>query len=188
MKTVNVNFKKLSENAVVPFKAHPTDAGFDMVATKVNMTDDYVEYETDIAIKLPSGYCAMLFPRSSNSNKDLVLSNSVGIIDENYVGPIKWRFKRIRKPTKLGISRIKFVRWVYDIQIKHPELKTYNVGDKIGQMVIMPVYPVEFQEVDKLPETDRGDGGFGSTDAKVAPVESKAKSKSTKTTRKKKTE
>lgn len=184
MKTINVNFKKLSKNAVIPTKAHPTDAGFDMVATKVNMTDDYIEYETDIAIKLPSGYCAMLFPRSSNSNKDLVLSNSVGIVDENYVGPIKWRFKRVRKPTKLGISRIKFLRWVYNIEIKHPELTIYNVGDKIGQMVIIPVYPVEFKEVDKLPETDRGEGGFGSTDA---PKEAKPK-KSTKTTRKKKTE
>ena len=60
---VEVKFKKLVESAVIPTKAHPTDVGFDLTATKINVTEDYVEYETGIALQLPVGYCALLFPR-----------------------------------------------------------------------------------------------------------------------------
>jgi dUTP pyrophosphatase len=182
---IDIQFKKLSENAVIPTKAHPTDAGFDMVATSRRITDDYIEYGTDIAIKLPEGYCAMLFPRSSNSLNDLVLANSVGIVDENYTGEIKWRFKRITKGFKLGLKKIRLFSFIYDIKIESAKLNIYEVGDRIGQIVIMPIPQVQFTEVDKLPKTDRGDGGFGSTGTKVEdlPVE-----KPTKRTRKKKAE
>ena len=92
-----VEFIRMASNAVIPSKAHPTDAGFDMVATSKVETEDYIEYGTDIAIKLPEGHCALLFPRSSISKKDLFLCNSVGLIDENYTGEIKFRFKRSPK-------------------------------------------------------------------------------------------
>lgn len=78
---MEVKFKKLSDKAVIPTKAHPTDAGFDMTAVKINITDNYVEYETNIALEIPDGYVGLLFPRSSNSKKDLLLANSVGVVD-----------------------------------------------------------------------------------------------------------
>ena len=164
----------MASNAVIPSKAHPTDAGFDMVATSKVETADYIEYGTDIAIKLPEGHCALLFPRSSVSKKDLFLCNSVGLIDENYTGEIKFRFKRSPKYQYYTFKR--FFRFITEVFVEPITYKEYEVGDKIGQIVILPTPSVEFLEVEKLPETDRGSGGFGSSDTKV------------KKTRKKKTE
>lgn len=169
-----VEFIRMASNAVIPSKAHPTDAGFDMVATSKVETTDYIEYGTDIAIKLPEGHCALLFPRSSVSKKDLFLCNSVGLIDENYTGEIKFRFKRSPKYQYYTFKR--FFRFITEVFVEPITYKEYEVGDKIGQIVILPTPSVEFLEVEKLPETDRGSGGFGSSDTKV------------KKTRKKKTE
>lgn len=169
-----VEFIRMASNAVIPSKAHPTDAGFDMVATSKVETADYIEYGTDIAIKLPEGHCALLFPRSSVSKKDLFLCNSVGLIDENYTGEIKFRFKRSPKYQYYTFKR--FFRFITEVFVEPITYKEYEVGDKIGQIVILPTPSVEFLEVEKLPETDRGSGGFGSSDTKV------------KKTRKKKTE
>lgn len=166
---IKVNFKKLSKNAVVPTKAHPSDAGFDMVAVSKNETEDYIEYKTDIAIKLPKGHCALLFPRSSVSKYDLSLCNSVGLIDENYTGNIIFRYKKTPKYQYYSLKRL--FGFVKDLVINPITYKEYNVGDKIGQIVIMPIPSVELIEVNELPDTDRGDGGFGSTDAKVADVQ-----------------
>lgn len=79
--SINVNFKKLSDKAVIPTKAHTSDVGFDMVAVSKEETEQYISYKTDIAIDLPEGYCAFLFPRSSVSKYDLSLCNSIGLID-----------------------------------------------------------------------------------------------------------
>lgn len=160
-----VEFIRMASNAVIPSKAHPTDAGFDMVATSKVETEDYIEYGTDIAIKLPEGHCALLFPRSSISKKDLFLCNSVGLIDENYTGEIKFRFKRSPKYQYYTFKR--FLKFITEILIEPITYKEYEVGDKIGQIVILPIPSIELVEVNKLPETDRGSDGFGSSDAKV---------------------
>lgn len=171
---MEVKFKKLSDKAVIPTKAHPTDAGFDMVATGINQTDEYIEYKTDIAIQLPKGYCALLFPRSSNSKKDLLLANSVGLVDEGYIGEIRFRFKRILMPIMQDVmiapptgdilTDAKNTRKVPGLAYRDDFI--YKEGDKIGQLVIMPVPEITLVETDELTETDRGEGGFGSTDSK----------------------
>lgn len=177
-----INFIKLTDKAIIPTKAHPTDAGFDMIATSKNIAEDYIEYGTGIAMKLPSGYCALLFPRSSNSNKDLLLCNSVGVVDSNYIGEIKWRFKRITKNPEFSYKTLfGFVRKVFT---KHTDYKEYEIGDRIGQMLILPIPKAEFVEVKTLPETDRSAGGFGSTGTK-AIVEPETKPKPTKPRKKK---
>jgi dUTP pyrophosphatase len=137
----NVKFKKLVPEAVMPTRAHATDAGADLVAVSVNITDSYIEYGTGIAIELPSGHCGLLFPRSSISKMDLSLCNSIGLVDEAYVGEIMLRFNTI-KPYGNNV---------------------YKVGDKVGQLVVIPLPEVTFEEVEELTSTDRGEGGFGST-------------------------
>ena len=144
---MKINIKKLSENAVIPQYAKPGDAGMDVIATSINVTDDYVEYGTGLAFEVPEGYCMLIFPRSSNSKKDLLLCNSVGVLDSGYRGELKLRFKNII-PTVLS----------KDLP------KHYNIGDKVGQIMIIPCPEIEFNEVEELSETDRGSGGFGSTD------------------------
>jgi len=144
---MDVKICKLSEDAVIPTYAHPGDAGMDVVATSVNITDDYIEYGTGLSFEVPEGYCMLIFPRSSNSKKDLILANSVGILDSTYRGELKLRFKKCYQPVIYGLV----ARTVY------------NVGDKVGQIMILPYPQINFTEVDSLSETERGDGGFGST-------------------------
>ena len=144
---MDVKICKLSENAVIPTYAHPGDAGMDVVATSVNVTDDYIEYGTGLSFEVPEGYCMLIFPRSSNSKKDLILANSVGILDSTYRGELKLRFKKCYQPVIYGLV----AKTIYD------------VGDKVGQIMILPYPQINFTEVDFLSETERGDGGFGST-------------------------
>lgn len=143
---MKVNIKKLNESAVIPQYAKPGDAGMDVVATSVNVTDDYIEYGTGLAFEVPEGYCMLIFPRSSNSKKDLLLCNSVGVLDSGYRGELKLRFKNII-PTVLS----------------EDSPKHYNIGDKVGQIMIIPYPIIEFNQVNDLTSTERADGGFGST-------------------------
>ena len=147
MNNMEINIKKLDENAIIPQYAKPGDAGMDVIATSVNITDDYVEYGTGLAFEVPEGYCMLIFPRSSNSKKDLLLANSVGVLDSGYRGELKLRFKRAYSPD------------IYGLSVK----KVYDIGDKVGQIIILPYPQIHFNEVEQLSETQRGDGGFGST-------------------------
>ena len=139
-----VRFKKLSPDAVIPTKAHPTDAGFDLVATSEDFKEGVYVYGTGIAVEIPEGYVGFVFPRSSIAKKDLFLSNSVGVIDSHYRGEIMFKFRMARAQE----------------YVKDP---IYSVGERIGQIIIIPFPDVVFSEVDELSETDRGEGGYGST-------------------------
>lgn len=140
---LTVKFKKLSENAVVPKYAKPGDAGLDLTAVSYEydgLTKRHV-YGTALAAEVPEGHVGLIFPRSSICKKDLRLTNSVGVIDSGYRGEIKFFFD------STGFD---------DDQI-------YNVGDRIGQLIIMPYPKIDIQVVDELSSTERGDGGFGSS-------------------------
>lgn len=138
---MKVRFKKIHPCAVIPTKAHATDAGFDLVATS-REEDVYgnISYGLGIAIEIPKGYAGLIFPRSSNCKKQLLMCNSVGIVDCGYTGEIMAKFKK----TALSCEH-------------------YNIGDKVAQLVIMPYPEIEFEEVDELPESERGANGHGST-------------------------
>ena len=139
---IDVKIRKVHPDAVIPFRAHATDAGMDVTAISMEMTEDYVEYDTGLQFQLPEGYAMLIFPRSSNSKKDLLLCNSVGILDAGYTGNLKLRFKL----TTEGYTE-----------------KIYNPGDKVGQIMIVPYPEINFIETEVFNETERGDGGFGST-------------------------
>ena len=139
---IDVKIRKVHPDAVIPFRAHATDAGMDVTAISMEMTEDYVEYDTGLQFQLPEGYAMLIFPRSSNSKKDLLLCNSVGILDAGYTGNLKLRFKL----TTEGYTE-----------------KIYNPGDKVGQIMIIPYSEINFIETEVFNETERGDGGFGST-------------------------
>ena len=139
---IDVKIRKVHPDAVIPFRAHATDAGMDVTAISIEMTEDYVEYDTGLQFQLPEGYAMLIFPRSSNSKKDLLLCNSVGILDAGYTGNLKLRFKL----TTEGYTE-----------------KIYNPGDKVGQIMIIPYPEINFIETEVFNETERGDGGFGST-------------------------
>ena len=145
MEALGVHVKKLDEKAVIPHYAKMGDAGLDLVATKLDIPSSgkYIQYHTGLAFEIPEGFVGLLFSRSSVSKKDLMLKNAVGVIDSGYRGEVCLRFQ------VTGLNRLG-----KDI---------YKVGDKIGQIIIMPIPTIKLVEVDVLPDTERGEGGFGSS-------------------------
>jgi dUTP pyrophosphatase len=144
-----VKIKKLSKDAVVPKKAHATDAGFDLVAVSKEYDDDNnVVYGTGLAFEIPDGHVGLLFPRSSNAKKDLVLSNCVGVIDSGYRGEVTLKFKRLVRTGPAGAWTGK---------------NRYDIGDRIGPLIIMPIPDIEFVEAGELSDSERGTGGYGSS-------------------------
>ena len=134
------------EGAKVPTYAHETDAAADIYAM-----DDVIlaphtygnKLRTGVKIQLPEGWQALILPRSSIGAKTpLRLSNSVGLIDSGYRG-------------ELGV--------LYDNTSDEPY--TINTGDRIAQLLVMPSYRFQAKVVDILADSDRGEGGFGSSGA-----------------------
>ena len=138
---MNVKIKKLIPEAIIPKYAKLGDAGLDLTATSMSVDerDNYV-YGTGLAVEIPEGYVGLVFPRSSIANIDLILTNSVGVIDAGYRGEIMAKFK----------SKSVFPRH-------------YQVGERIAQLLIIPYPYITFVEAETLSLTDRGEGGFGST-------------------------
>lgn len=160
---MKVNIKKLHADAVIPAYAHSSDAGLDMIAvSKEYDKDGNIVYGTGIAIAIPKNHVGYLFPRSSVSKKDIVLANSVGVIDSGYTGEIIFKFKRTFMFREINMQ-------VDENWIEHHH--DYEIGDKIGQIIIMPIPHIEFNEVDELTHTDRGTGSFGSTDPITKSIE-----------------
>lgn len=145
---MEVKIKKLHPNAVIPNYAKPGDAGMDLTAVTIDTTNEhYIEFGTGIAVEIPKCYCGLIFPRSSNSKVDLQLTNAVGLVDSSYRGELRLRFRRIWREDNSG-NRV---------------LNIYSIGDRIGQLMILPYPKIEFNEVDELSSTERGDSGFGSS-------------------------
>lgn len=131
---------KLNKGAFMPVRAHDTDAGADLrspVDALVPAMGSCV-IDTGVHIQLPHGYVGMLKSKSGLNVKHGITSE--GVIDEGYTGPIK-------------------------VKLYNHSDKPFNIGryDKITQLVILPCEYVQFDLVDDLDDSERGDGGFGST-------------------------
>lgn len=137
----------LESKAVLPTKAHATDAGYDLTATRITQELDEARklilvYHTDLAVEIPFGYVGLIFMRSSVSKTSLTLANAVGVIDSGYRGELILKYK----VTTDALPRV------------------YEPGEKVGQLVLVPCYMSDTEFVSELSSTDRGEGGFGSTD------------------------
>lgn len=185
--SITVNFKKLSKKAVIPSYAHDTDAGADLIAVSKTETDRYIEYGLGFATEIPEGWCALIFPNSRISKYDLHLANSVGVIDSHYRDEWKVRFKKSLWSTfKFEVAKLTNFFGLKDFDIGwSSEGKFYNVGDVVGQVIMMPVTKIDFNEVSEIGETDRK-GGFGSTDTNSSVVEQKSAEEPKKKSRKRK--
>ena len=146
---LEVKIKKLHKDAVIPKYETIGSVGMDLTAvSKEYDKHGNVVFGTGLAIQIPTGYYADLRPRSSISKYDLVLANSVGTIDADYRGELILKFK---PSVYFGVNR------------GDDDGVMYDVGDRIAQLVILPYPKVSFVEVDELSDTERGTGGFGST-------------------------
>ena len=140
---IDVNIKKLSENATIPTYAHVGDAGMDMYSAE-DVVIPYGEMRkvpTDIAMAIPEGLVGLLYPRSGLASKQgLRLSNCVGVIDSSYRGNI--------------------IAAVFN---DSAEPRIIKKGDRICQLILTPFFSGNLIEVDKLDDTERSDKGFGSS-------------------------
>lgn len=168
---MKVKFKKVRESAFVPTKAHSSDAGFDLYADSKGWDENgNVVYGTGIAVEIPEGYVGLVFPRSSIAGRDLQLSNSVGVIDSGYRGEIMAKFRStVQMANPLKVWWRVFVKgedsWDYKNSLVVHSLfeDEYELGERIAQLIIMPYPEVEFEEVEELSNSDRGENGYGST-------------------------
>ena len=137
---MKIRFKKINPDAVTPKQCTNGAAGFDLTAVSVDEDSLTVRCDTGIAVEIPDGYAGLLFPRSSVYKTGLAMANAVGVIDADFRGAISAIFYKRRH-----------------------EVNPYKVGDRVAQLVIVPIANVKFVEVDELSETERGAGGYGST-------------------------
>lgn len=148
---MEVRIKKFHPDAVIPKYAKTGDAGMDLTAvTKSYDCDGNIVYGTGLAFEIPEGYVGLVFPRSSLSRLDIALSNCVGVIDSGYRGEVTVKFK----PAML------FNREQRPIILNN---RSYEVGERVAQIIIIPYPQITFVEADELSETERGTGGYGSS-------------------------
>ena len=142
---MQIKFKKLHPDAVMPKQGTPGSAGFDLFVrdyehTETSYGNYMIRYYSGIAVEIPKGYVGLVFPRSSICNTAIRLTNAVGVIDSDYRGEITGVF-----------------------DAAHGILGIYEIGMRFAQLVIVPIPEVEYIEVDNLSVTERGAGGYGST-------------------------
>jgi len=158
---MEVKFKKLHPDAVTPSYAKEGDAGLDLVAVSNDLNEDTLlqEMGTGIAVEIPTGFVGLIYPRSSITKQGTRLANCVGVVDSGYRGEIKFKF---------DLSPINVLSTTMD-NMNHkgagdlPSLHGYEIGDKIGQLIITPIPTITLKEVTELSDSERGKGGFGST-------------------------
>ena len=134
----------LLHGAEAPVYAHPGDAGADLVSTEdiTLAPGQRATVPTGVSIALPAGYVALVVPRSGLAAKHgITVVNTPGTVDAGYRGEIK----------------------VILLNTDAAEPYTIATGDRIAQLLVMPVTRARFIPVDRLPGTQRGEGGFGST-------------------------
>ena len=140
---MQLQIRRLNEHSIIPTRAHATDAGFDIYSPiGVNIgVGAKMTIPTGLSIALPENTVGLIYPRSSLGTKhDLILANTVGVIDSGYRGEI-----------------------MVVIRNQGDHVHTIHTGDRIAQMIVTPYLAPDVVEVDELPASDRGTNGFGST-------------------------
>lgn len=176
---MQINFMKTHPDAVIPSRGSAGAAGFDLTAVSLKRAADLYIYDIGIAMEIPAGYFAAIFPRSSIFFTGLELTNCVGVIDSDFRAPISAIFREVpgdQHARRLALHPL----FPGKTGLMHP----YKPGDRIAQLIIQPcVVPtqkvrqdmeiayrlpmqleqVEFVEVPELSQTERGAKGYGST-------------------------
>ena len=156
---VKVRIQKINEDAKIPTRGSAQAAGYDLYANETVMIpwSETRKIGTGVKVEIPDGYFGAVFARSGMAAKrGLRPANCVGVIDSDYRGEIIVALHNDTAsfPEEIRTDPLKQRSFIEEIK----------AGDRIAQLVILPYLPVEFEEVDELSDTARGEGGFGSTD------------------------
>ena len=145
---MDIKIKKLNENAIIPKRGSEQAAGYDIYACTnapiVIAPHQTVKVGTGLSIEIPNGYFGAIFARSGLATKQgLRPSNCVGVCDSDYRG-----------------------EYIVALHNDLDEPQVINPMERIAQLIVMPYLAVEFNEVNELSDTKRGENGFGSTGVK----------------------
>jgi len=141
---VKLRFARLSDDAVLPTRVHEGDAGLDLYAAEPAHLGPGERWSvsTGVAVEIPERHAGLVLPRSGLAREHgIALVNSPGLIDAGYRGEIR----------------------VLLLNTDPAEVYRVNPGDRIAQLVVLPVPELELAEVEELPESERGVRGFGSS-------------------------
>lgn len=176
---MRIKFIKTHPDAVIPTRGSAGAAGFDLTAVSLRRAADLYIYDIGIAMEIPEGYFAAIFPRSSIFFTGLELTNCVGVIDSDFRAPISAIFREVpgdQHARRLALHPL----FPGKTGLMHP----YKPGDRIAQLIIQPcvmpvqktrhydgaieylplsLEPIEFVETNRLSTTERGVQGYGST-------------------------
>jgi dUTP diphosphatase len=152
---MELKIKRLTDKAVLPIRAHKSDAGLDLTAVDITLESNecgqtVVVYHSGLAVEIPEGHVGLLFPRSSIANKSMFMTNGVGVIDAGYRGEIMAKM-HITTDGKPAI---------------------HQLGERFAQLVVMPIPEITVVEATELSNTDRGNGGYGSSDTTMVSAPS----------------
>ena len=169
MNEINIKCKQLDEKAVIPFYAKEGDACMDITAIDLeyDLKNDRYIYHTGLAFEVPEGYYMYLRPRSSNTKTDFYIANAPGTLDAGYRGELLVVFKRRDKIALEDFAMLfkgcdpNQVMTAYVNSML--SIAPYVPGDRVCQMQVLPRPKVNIEIVEELSESERGEGGFGST-------------------------
>ena len=168
---LKTKIKLLDPKAEVPSRAHETDTGYDLKFIGVDkIVGDVIFFKTGISVAPPPGYYFEVVPRSSISKLPLEMANSVGIIDEHYRGEILVPIRITHPRMGLEQTNISFPYGIVKIFGLQPQTmfgvasQILEKKPKLCQMILRKREDTEFEVVEELTDTERADGGFGSTD------------------------
>ena len=169
MNEINIKCKQLDEKAVIPFYAKEGDACMDITAIDLeyDLKNDRYIYHTGLAFEVPEGYYMDLRPRRSNKKTDFYIANAPGTLDAGYRGELLVVFKRRDKIALEDFAMLfkgcdpNQVMTAYVNSML--SIAPYVPGDRVCQMQVLPRPKVNIEIVEELSESERGEGGFGST-------------------------
>lgn len=162
----------LSDGTELPRYAHEGDAGVDLVATEdvTLMPGEWVKIGSGLRCAIPRGFVGIVVPRSGLGCKGLVLKNTICVIDSTYRGEIKLPLLNNNHKTGRLVVRVILTalgKVCTDRKIEPEGTIHVRKGDRVAQMLIMPVAEATFLQASSLDDTERGEGSFGSTGVRL---------------------
>ena len=158
----------LGEGASMPTYAHEGDAGLDLCATEdvTLLPGEYMMIGSGVSVAIPEGFVGLVVPRSGLGCKGLVLKNTIGVIDSGYRGEIGLTLFN-NNPMHRWSSFEDFLTARENSGYMPEGTIHVNKGDRVAQLIIVPVAQATLVQVDTLDETERGEGSFGSTGVRL---------------------
>ena len=169
---MKVKVKKLDERAILPTRGSSSAAGWDLYALSTEEPTVIQGSKTElihtgIAMEIPEGYFGAIYARSGLATKQGIRpANCVGIIDSDYRGEIMIAAHSDCCPVMSYFKELGNGMGPWEVSKDPNSTRIINGGERIAQLIIQKYDPVEFEEVEELDQTERGEGGFGSTGTK----------------------